>query len=108
MGLKHIVELDLKKQTLASFGWMTVIWYDQFLPWDTAQFPIRIIHLSLDLVWNPHLLNLNAGGDLDQLEDQKKTVIVDPAGRVVWYPGGLFKTFCSINIFHYSFDTQTC
>ncbi|KAL8596818.1 hypothetical protein ACOMHN_027147 [Nucella lapillus] len=108
MGLKGFIELDMKKQTLVSFGWLTVTWYDQFLRWDLEQFPFRAIYPYADMVWRPDLVIFNTVSDLDQLEKQKTKVIVEHTGKVTWYPGGLFQTFCSINIFRYPLDTQVC
>ncbi|KAL8596822.1 hypothetical protein ACOMHN_027151 [Nucella lapillus] len=108
MGLKGFVELDMKKQTLVSFGWLTVTWYDQFLRWDPKQYPFHTVYLTADMVWRPDLIIFNTVSDLDQLESQKRKVLVESSGKVTWYPGGLFQTFCSVNIFYYPLDTQTC
>ena len=33
---------------------------------------------------------------------------VDYTGRLEWEPGGLYQTYCPVNVFYYPFDTQTC
>ncbi|KAL8596820.1 hypothetical protein ACOMHN_027149 [Nucella lapillus] len=108
MGLKGFVELDMKKQTLVSFGWVTVTWYDQFLRWDLEQYPVHAIYPKADMVWRPDLVILNTVSKLDQFETMKMKVIVEHTGKVMWFPGGLFQTFCSIDILRYPLDTQTC
>ncbi|XP_076469984.1 neuronal acetylcholine receptor subunit alpha-7-like [Babylonia areolata] len=108
MGLKSFIELDMKKQTLVCFGWLGVVWHDHFLRWDLDQFPFHKVQLTPDMVWRPDLVIYNTVDDLDQLEDQKRKVIIESTGKVTWYPGGLFQTTCSIDIFHYPLDTQTC
>ncbi|XP_076469982.1 acetylcholine receptor subunit alpha-L1-like [Babylonia areolata] len=108
IGMKTFIELDMKKQTLVSFGWLAVNWYDEFLRWDLNQYPYQDIHLNPDMVWLPDLVIFNTVSDVDQLEDQTIKVIVHHTGKVTWYPGGLFQTFCSVNIFYYPLDTQTC
>ncbi|XP_076469985.1 acetylcholine receptor subunit beta-like 1 [Babylonia areolata] len=108
MGLKSFIELDMKKQTLVFFGWLGVAWHDHFLRWDLDQFPFHKVQLTPDMVWRPDLVICNTMDDLDQLEDQKRKVIIESTGKVTWNPGGLFQTACSIDIFHYPLDTQTC
>ncbi|KAL8596821.1 hypothetical protein ACOMHN_027150 [Nucella lapillus] len=108
IGMKAFIELDMKKQTLTSFGWLSVSWYDQFLSWDVNQYPFPLLYLKADMVWHPDLVIFNTVSDLDQLEKQKRKVIIEHTGKVNWIPGGLFQTFCSVNIFRYPLDTQTC
>ncbi|KAK7114908.1 hypothetical protein V1264_000889 [Littorina saxatilis] len=108
IGIKSFIQLDMKKQTLMSFGWLTVNWFDQFLTWDHDLYPFKVVHLTYGMIWRPELVVFNTISDLDQLEDQKIKVSVRHDGLVTWYPGGLFETFCSIDISHYPLDTQTC
>ncbi|XP_076469986.1 acetylcholine receptor subunit alpha-type acr-16-like [Babylonia areolata] len=108
IGLKSVIQLDMKKQTLISSGWLRITWYDEFLHWDPQQFPHREVHLKADMVWCPDLVVYNTLSDLDQMARLKRKVIVHHTGLVTWYPGGLFQTYCSVDIFHYPLDTQTC
>ena len=108
IGIKSFIQLDMKRQTLVTFGWLTVSWLDQFLAWDSEKYGVRGLTLPADVVWRPELVIFNTVTALDQLQDQKIKVTVEPSGRVWWYPGGLLQTFCSIDISHYPFDTQAC
>ncbi|KAK7493756.1 hypothetical protein BaRGS_00014897 [Batillaria attramentaria] len=108
IGIKSFIELDMKKQTLVSFGWLTVNWFDEYLTWDPIEHPVTSVHLTTDMVWRPELVVFNTISQLDELEDQKMKVIVNHDGKITWYPGGLFQTFCAIDISHYPLDTQTC
>ncbi|KAL8596824.1 hypothetical protein ACOMHN_027153 [Nucella lapillus] len=109
IGVRSFIQLDMKRQTLVFFGWLTVTWYDQFLGWDPNWYNMqRQVRLEAAMVWHPDLVIYNTVTDINQLENQKSKVIVEHTGRVTWYPGGLFQTFCSINVFHYPLDTQTC
>ena len=37
IGIKGFIELDMKKQTMSSFGWLAVTWFDAFLKWNVSQ-----------------------------------------------------------------------
>ena len=108
IGIKSVIELNMKKQTLVSFGWLMVSWYDHFLTWDAEEYAAKVVLLPADMLWHPELVVLNTVSKLDQLEDLKIKIIVRSDGKIAWYPGGLFETFCSIDISHYPLDTQTC
>ena len=108
IGIKSFIELDMKKQTLVSFGWLTATWRDSFLTWDVGRHPVEEVHLTSAMVWRPELVVFNTISKLDQFENQKIKLIVRNDGQITWYPGGLFQTSCSIDISHYPLDTQTC
>nr|KAG5705344.1 hypothetical protein BaRGS_011116 [Batillaria attramentaria] len=108
VGIKSFVELDMKKQTLTTFGWLVVNWYDSHLTWDTDEFPYSAVYLASDMIWRPELVIFNTVKKLDELENQKIKVIVTHDGKVTWFPGGLLETVCPIDITHYPLDTQTC
>ena len=108
IGIKSFIELDMKKQTLVSFGWLTATWRDSFLTWDVGRHPVEEVHLTSAMVWRPELVVFNTISKLDQFENQKMKIVVRNDGQITWYPGGLFQTSCSIDISHYPLDTQTC
>ena len=108
LGISSFIALDMKQQTLVSFGWLTVNWHDRLLSWDVGEHPYKLLFLSSSMLWRPDLVVLNTVTRLDQLADQKIKLTVRNDGKITWYPGGLFQTFCSIDISHYPLDTQTC
>ena len=108
IGIKGFIELDMKKQTMTSFGWLAVTWFDAFLKWNVSQFPIDAVFLPGETVWRPGLVVFNTLNQLDELEARVMKVRVGSDGLVLWYAGGLFKTFCSIDISYYPLDTQSC
>ena len=108
IGIKSFIQLDMKKQTMTSFGWLSVRWFDAFLTWSVSEFPIDAVFLSGKSVWRPELVVFNTVNQLDELEAQLMKVGVRHDGFVWWFAGGLFKTFCSIDISYYPLDTQSC
>ena len=65
IGIKSFIQLDMKKQTLVSFGWLIVNWYDHFLTWDTEEYAAKVVHLPADMIWRPELVVFNFNKDRD-------------------------------------------
>ena len=88
IGIKSFIQLDMKKQTLVSFGWLIINWYDHFLTWDTEEYAAKVVHLPADMIWRPELVVFNTVSKLNQLEDQKIQIIVRNDGKITWYQEG--------------------
>ncbi|KAL8619421.1 hypothetical protein ACOMHN_011772 [Nucella lapillus] len=108
IGLKSFIQLDMKTQTFVSFAWLRVRWYDDFLTWNLQNYPVPTVHMTTRMVWRPQLIIFNTVSDFNQLQNLDVYMVVDHDGQVTWYPGGLFQTFCAVDISRYPLDTQTC
>ncbi|KAK7114591.1 neuronal acetylcholine receptor subunit alpha-7-like [Littorina saxatilis] len=108
IGIKAFIEVDTKKQTMTSFGWLKVEWFDAFLTWNKSEYGIGNVFLPSKDIWHPELVIFNTVKKMDELEGQMIKVKVRHDGKVKWFAGGLFQTFCSIDISRYPVDTQSC
>ncbi|KAL8619422.1 hypothetical protein ACOMHN_011773 [Nucella lapillus] len=107
-GIRNIIKLDMRTQKFVLFGWLSVHWHDDFLTWDVESYPVTDVRMDARMVWRPELVVFNTVAELDTMIKQETRVVVQNDGKVTWYPGGLFKTFCSVDISRYPLDTQTC
>nr|KAG5707991.1 hypothetical protein BaRGS_025129 [Batillaria attramentaria] len=108
ISIRNLVMLDIKKQTLQAFGWLRVSWVDEFLTWDPRVYQVSSVRLDPDMLWHPQLVIFNTVKHLDELEIQKVKLTLRHDGKVMWFPGGMLETFCSIDVAQYPMDTQTC
>ncbi|XP_062611959.1 neuronal acetylcholine receptor subunit alpha-3-like [Saccostrea cucullata] len=101
-------DLDMKKQTMFTSGWMTT-WEDPRLVWSKASNgDIEYIYTKKDNIWRPELIIDNSVGGMDPIGNDEIFFRVRNTGEVHWDPPGLFITHCDIDIAYFPFDYQVC
>ncbi|XP_070203001.1 neuronal acetylcholine receptor subunit alpha-6-like [Littorina saxatilis] len=108
IGVKALHGVDLSRQTMTILAWFSLYWSDERLIWDAAESGFQSIHLNSRTVWIPEIVIFNTLLSLDELTDSGRDLIVKHDGNVTWWPGGVFKTFCSLDITYYPFDVHVC
>ena len=60
MSIHHIIDVDEKNQILTMNCWITQVWNDTHLTWNTSHFwGIATIRLPYDKVWKPDIILYN-------------------------------------------------
>ena len=76
--------------------------------WNVSQYgEIKNLHLPYDKIWLPDL-TFNSIGKTRKLIKQTDSVSLRQDGRVTYWPGGLMKTKCQVDVTKFPFDSQTC
>ncbi|XP_003377848.1 putative neurotransmitter-gated ion-channel ligand binding domain protein [Trichinella spiralis] len=83
-------------------------WPDSKLVWDPDMYGgIKKLHIPADLLWTPDIvLYNNAAGDPEITIFNDALVYYD--GTVVWKPPAIYKSFCSIDVTWFPYDSQKC
>ena len=105
-----IMDLDEKSQVMKTSGWLTISWNDQLLTWNQSDYGgIKHTLVSQDLVWKPDIVINNAVDTLTKslgFSDLAVNILSD--GTVMWEPGDVFQTLCTVDVSRFPFDTQVC
>ncbi|XP_069495909.1 5-hydroxytryptamine receptor 3E-like [Ambystoma mexicanum] len=105
--LYAILDLEMKYQTLKTFGWLNITWKNEYLTWDPAQFcGISRITASVDSVWNPDLF-------VYEMTDEDKSpavqfLYVSNDGEIDRLEPMMISSTCGIDTYKFPFDIQTC
>uniref|UniRef100_A0AAU6PBR6 Nicotinic acetylcholine receptor alpha5 n=1 Tax=Protohermes xanthodes TaxID=1452977 RepID=A0AAU6PBR6_9NEOP len=109
LSLHHIIDVDEKNQILTTNCWLTQIWTDHHLRWNTSEFAgISVIRVPYQRVWRPDTILYNNADPQYQSAVINTNVIVSHTGQVVWLSHGIFRSSCDINVEYFPFDVQSC
>ena len=112
--LSDIVAIDKSRDIMTSYAFFDVSWIDQVLRerleqcWNVSKYgEIANLHVSYDRIWLPDL-TFNSIGKTRKLPKQTDFVSLRQGGQVTYWPGGLMKTKCQVDVTKFPFDSQTC
>ncbi|KAK1125090.1 hypothetical protein K0M31_006429 [Melipona bicolor] len=109
LSLHHIIDVDEKNQILTTNCWVTQVWTDHHLKWNTSEFAgIRVIRVPYNRVWRPDTILYNNADPQYSSAVINTNVIVSHTGEVVWLSHGIFRSSCDINVEFFPFDEQRC
>ncbi|KAM3602081.1 uncharacterized protein V6R79_023978 [Siganus canaliculatus] len=105
--LQSVLGVDGKTQSITTSIWYRQIWTDEFLVWDPEEFDgVNEISLSSDAIWIPDVI-------VTELVDEGKSspipyVYVNSSGSVKNYRPMQVVLACSLEMYAFPFDKQTC
>ena len=105
-----IMDLDEKSQVMKTSGWLTISWRDQLLTWNSSEYDgIKQTLISQDNVWKPDIVINNAVDTVSKtMGFSELAVNILDDGTVMWEPGDVFQTLCTVDVSRFPFDTQVC
>ncbi|CAI5455681.1 unnamed protein product [Caenorhabditis angaria] len=107
-SLIRLIDVDEVNQVLTTNLWLEMQWFDHRLIWDPVKYGnIRKLHIPVDQIWIPDILLYN-NADGEPHITIMSDALVYFNGLIVWKPPSIYKSFCSINIEYFPYDTQTC
>ncbi|XP_053556342.1 5-hydroxytryptamine receptor 3A-like isoform X2 [Bombina bombina] len=108
MLLYTIINLDSSEQILTAFIWFNMFWEDEFLSWNPDDFcGITKMSIHSKNFWKPDLY-------IDEMiEDNSKSpaipyYVVHHTGKIINSMPIRIISSCSLDIFKFPFDIQTC
>ncbi|OCT82280.1 hypothetical protein XELAEV_18024800mg [Xenopus laevis] len=108
MTLYTIVVLDTSSQTLISYIWLTLEWYNDYISWEPEDFcEIRKIVTVGDTLWKPDLYIY----EMTEPDDKEPVIpyyTIHYDGKITAAKPLRIISSCNIDIFKFPFDTQTC
>jgi hypothetical protein len=105
MGINKLDELEKK---LVSTAYLMIEWRDEFLTWDTSEFPVSRLTLPQNRIWISDLVLRNGFTEFHEMGGSFYYVVVKFNGIVRWQPYQVFESQCSIDVAYFPFDKQTC
>uniref|UniRef100_T1J4J6 Neurotransmitter-gated ion-channel ligand-binding domain-containing protein n=1 Tax=Strigamia maritima TaxID=126957 RepID=T1J4J6_STRMM len=109
ISLHHIIDVDEKNQILTTNCWLTQVWTDAHLKWNSTDFGgIKVVRIPSTHVWKPDIILYNNADPHYNTAIVNTNVIVTSTGQVTWLSHGIFKSSCSINVEYFPFDVQVC
>ena len=107
--LLSITSFDTVNQRLVSNGWLDVMWVNDYVKWDPADYGgVGQINPPPNQVWRPRITVQNSLKDLRPVGEKYVVIIIDAVGETWWFPAEHFETFCRIDVTYFPFDTQRC
>ncbi|KAM9816934.1 neuronal acetylcholine receptor subunit alpha-7-like [Neosynchiropus ocellatus] len=110
LGLKliQISDLDEKKQILTTNAWMSLMWTDSALQWDSEEYNgIKNLRFPYSQIWKPDILLYNSATEGFR-STYDTLVLVDASGKCSYIPPGIFNSVCKLDVRWFPFDIQTC
>ncbi|KAK3612319.1 hypothetical protein CHS0354_011037 [Potamilus streckersoni] len=109
LHLTKIIEFDSQMEILTTSGFLDIYWNDCYLTWNADDYnTMNNIYIPQDSVWKPDIDLQNGVSRSKGFGYSNLSVYVENNGRVNWYPYGIWKSACNIDITYFPFDTQTC
>ncbi|XP_063822904.1 neuronal acetylcholine receptor subunit alpha-10-like [Ostrinia nubilalis] len=109
VSLHHIIDVEEKDQLLTTNCWITQVWIDHHLRWNTSEFDgIDVIRIPYERVWKPDIILYNNADPNYRSAVINTNVIVRHTGEVTWLSHGIYVSVCDINVEQFPFDVQLC
>ncbi|KAK3089310.1 hypothetical protein FSP39_002586 [Pinctada imbricata] len=111
MTVYKLIDFDDIRGLLHTVGILFLTWNDPRLSWNSSDYEgIKGISCHLRDVWRPEIALLNSVESIAVItrEMEKSTVYISSEGEVHFVTGGIFKTFCNLNVEHFPFDSHEC
>ncbi|OXA48011.1 acetylcholine receptor subunit beta-like 1 [Folsomia candida] len=100
------VSFDADNDIMNTNVWIRMLWKDNRLTWDEAEFPVGVLRIPADKVWKPDITLYN--GVKPNMECFETNVIVYPNGMVLWVPPCHLQTYCNLTLNHGAYEEQIC
>ncbi|GFN75017.1 neuronal acetylcholine receptor subunit alpha-7 [Plakobranchus ocellatus] len=109
IGIFDVVSLDTKDQTLHVNGYLSTIWKDEYLQWNSSDYGnITSMVLTQNYVWTPDL-TLSRSIDANIFLGSSQTnLLLHSDGTVSWQPS--FNSFftCKVDVSKFPLDVNIC
>ncbi|XP_062614402.1 neuronal acetylcholine receptor subunit alpha-3-like [Saccostrea cucullata] len=109
-NLIRITEFDEVNGKLSVVGYFNVFWNDTRMKWEPAAYnnTYKILFKEKE-VWRPLVVLASPHNEFKRLGDKNGFFIrYNFEGRAEWYPGDIWSSSCTPDIYKYPYDTQSC
>ncbi|XP_061173403.1 neuronal acetylcholine receptor subunit alpha-7-like [Saccostrea echinata] len=108
-NLIRITEFDELDGRLSLVGFFALFWIDGRMKWTPAQYnnTNTIIFNEKD-VWRPLIFLASPQKEFKRLGNNNFFIRYNASGRAEWYPGDIWASSCTPDVYKYPYDTQSC
>ena len=110
---RNIIEVAEKNQEFYVQGYVYLTWFDEFRIWNDT-FPLHCIDTVVmpfghnTKIWTPNIFFSNSRQPYDKFQDPNELIRVRKDGQVSQAPGGVYQSFCKLNLYLFPYDVQKC
>ncbi|XP_063713751.1 acetylcholine receptor subunit alpha-like [Symsagittifera roscoffensis] len=110
IGLRQVIDVDVKAQQMTLFLWHRQTWFDEFLQWDPSDYEnMTELFVSPDMIWLPDVIYQNSVNGLADLEmNSPIKIMVMHSGLVNFYRPTIQSTTCEMEVRYFPYDIQHC
>jgi len=111
MGIKQLMELDVKEQVLKLTAFLVFKWHDPQLQWNVSEYGnTSRINFEASSIWTPDVILLNTADETSYAHTDlyKTKAQVESSGLVHWNNIVTWKSSCDLDITWFPVDRQTC
>ncbi|XP_061174428.1 neuronal acetylcholine receptor subunit alpha-3-like [Saccostrea echinata] len=109
-NLIRIAEFDEVNGKLSVVGYFVVYWIDYRMKWEPEKYNYTYnILFEEKEVWRPLVVLASPQDEFKRLGDDDNFFIrYNNEGRAEWYPGDIWASSCTPDMYKYPYDTQSC
>ena len=111
LGLSVIAiqEFDEVLERFSVAGAFFLFWTDISMVWDEYKYGgLSTVYMGYKEVWVPELILVNPSEKLQSYGKEWQLIKYNSAGLATWIPADLIKSTCSVNVYYFPYDIQTC
>ena len=104
-----IQEFDEVLERFSVAGAFFLYWTDISMQWDEDSYGgLSSIYMGYKEVWVPELILVNPSEKLQSYGKEWQLIKYNSGGLASWIPADLIKSTCSVNVYYFPYDIQTC
>ncbi|XP_047481283.1 acetylcholine receptor subunit beta-like 1 [Penaeus chinensis] len=82
---------------------------DPRLEWDYKDYGgLKVLHMGDQELWQPDISLYNNAEHSEVDHYGNVHLVVDPDGKVLWFPPAVFRAVCPLDFTYWPYDTQKC
>ncbi|XP_075239250.1 neuronal acetylcholine receptor subunit alpha-10-like [Convolutriloba macropyga] len=110
IGLRQVIDVDVKAQQMTLFLWHRQTWFDEFLQWDPSEYDnLTEIFVNPGMIWLPDVIYQNSVNGLADLEQNSPIkIMIMHSGLVNFYRPTIQSTTCEMEVRYFPYDIQHC
>lgn len=104
-----IQEFDEVLERFSVAGAFFLYWTDISMQWGEDSYGgLSSIYMGYKEVWVPELILVNPSEKLQSYGKEWQLIKYNSGGLASWIPADLIKATCSVNVYYFPYDIQTC
>ncbi|XP_060577235.1 neuronal acetylcholine receptor subunit alpha-6-like [Ruditapes philippinarum] len=109
LDIIYIQEFDEVKQKFSFIGVASIIWIDEEMKWNPAEYGgLDSLLTASGPFWKPEITLANSVGGIEPIAADDLKIRFSPNGYAYYTPGKLFSSACDVDVTFYPFDIHTC
>lgn len=105
--IKSLENFDQKAENIKFNFWVTMVWKDEYLNWNSTEYNQDFLDVSPNDVWLVDLELYNAA-DKPYAYDSNSVLKLNSDGYITWVRPIIYSFSCHLSLKDFPYDTQSC